>query len=383
MKKETLGMLLMSLILVACAKNLPLEKSAPLEISNKATYATEKKAWEAEWDKTIMGAKKEARLTIYISSSLGSDARLIVSNEIKNKYGISLELIAGSGLGMSAKIIREMRAGIYAADLMISGATTMITVQKPAGIVDYIEPELILPEVKDSAVWFEGKLPFVDKDKQILNIINYPGGGALGINTDLVIKNEIKSATDLLNLKWKEKIVISDPTISGSGATMLMVIGEGPLGYDYIRKLVEQKPMIIRDERLMSEWVAQGKYAIAIGAGDNMREFKRAGLPVDFMVLPEARFLSEGGNSLVIYKHSPHQNARRIFINWLLSREGSTLWSRVTFKQSSRIDVPIDHLPPGSTREPGVNYFVLTEEYKQGEGQRIEKMKEIFKGLLP
>lgn len=376
------GFLLVVFIFFACAQKITPEGKPSLSLPLEKAQTTGKLEWENKWHQTLLDAKKEARLVLYTTA--GPEARQIVGNEIKNKYGISIEFMSGKGTEMVERIIRERKAGIYAADLMISGATTMITMLKPAGVVDFIEPDLILPEVMDPAVWFEGKLPFLDKDKQVLNIINYPGGGSMGFNSDLVNKSEIKSATYLLNPKWKGKIVMSDPTISGPGATMLMVIGEGPLGYDYIRKYAEQKPVIIRDQRLVAEWVGRGKYAFAVGArNEDLVNMKEIGLPLDRIVLPEAKYLSEGGSSLVLFKQPPHPSSRKLFTNWLLSREGSTLWSQVVFKQSSRIDVPTDYLSTDDIREPGVNYFILTEEYKLGEGSRQEKMKEIFKGILP
>jgi ABC-type Fe3+ transport system substrate-binding protein len=49
---------------------------------------------------------------------------------------------------------------------------------------------------------------------------------------------------------------------------------------------------------------------------------------------------------------APHPNAARVFINWLLSQETLSAWSRVTGFWSRRVDVPHDHLEPGLIPKP-------------------------------
>lgn len=86
------GFLLVVFIFFACAqKSTSVEKpsvSLPLETAQ----TTGKLEWENKWHQTILDARKEARLTIYTTA--GPEARPIIGNEIKNKYGVSLEFIS-------------------------------------------------------------------------------------------------------------------------------------------------------------------------------------------------------------------------------------------------------------------------------------------------
>lgn len=156
------------------------------------------------------------------------------------------------------------------------------------------------------------------------------------------------------------------------------------MGWDFARELVKQEPMITRDLRLQMDWLAHGKYPIAI-APDTivMTEFREVGAPVAYLTPQEGSYLSSGYGNLGLVNRAPHPSAARLFINWLLTREGQTIFSRTMGAQSGRLDVPTDHLPKEYLREPGVNYLIsYNEEYVLKEPEVIEKAAEVFKPLL-
>lgn len=157
------------------------------------------------------------------------------------------------------------------------------------------------------------------------------------------------------------------------------------LGWDYVKQLVDNRPVIIRDRRLGTEWIARGKYAMGVIGGTGIVEkFKEMGMPIDTIPpVPEARFLTDGGASIVLFTDPPHPKARQVFLNWLLTQEGSTAWSRADLKQSARIDTPTDHLSPYELREEGRVYVnALTLEWYQAQEEKIGKISEIFRPLL-
>jgi ABC-type Fe3+ transport system substrate-binding protein len=63
---------------------------------------------------------------------------------------------------------------------------------------------------------------------------------------------------------------------------------------------------------------------------------------------------------------APHPNAAKVFVNWLLSREGQTVFQRVMSqpgdsRDSRRIDVAKDHVPPAERRRDGMKYFDIDD----------------------
>lgn len=371
--------LMLTTILSACApKVAPVEKSLAQKPLTLETHI--KESWVVEWKRAIAGARKEGKVSVLGAGA--AELNRTVASEFKNKFGISVEFVLGRSLQLIEKVMTETRAGIYSYDLQISGPTNMIAILKPAGLLDSIEPELILPEVKDPAAWYENRL-FIDTDNKIALMTAGPSAGAVLINTNMVEKDEIRSSSDLLNPKWKGKIVIDDPSQSGP-STMLQVIALGPQGWDYVKKLAEQKPIITRDSRLAMEGVARGKYPVGMTANpEEYRQFKHLSLPIEKVNLSDAIHISESAGNLALFKNAPHPNASKVFINWILSREGADIYSRAKFRQSNRIDVPTDYLSPEEVRQPGVKYFNTTvEDYKKGAKEMLEKIREIFRPLI-
>lgn len=74
---------------------------------------------------------------------------------------------------------------------------------------------------------------------------------------------------------------------------------------------------------------------------------------------------------------APHPNAAKLFVNWLLTREGQTIYSKTYGAQSARVDVPTDYLNPWSFRESGVKYVdVMDEEFDTKADEYLKLAKE-------
>ena len=81
-------------------------------------------------------------------------------------------------------------------------------------------------------------------------------------------------------------------------------------------------------------------------------------------------------------KKAPHPNAAKVFINWILSKEGQIFYSRALGVQSARLDVPTDFQDPLSVRQPGIKYFnASTEEVLLSEPEHRKIIIEIFKSV--
>lgn len=374
---------LIILVSSACSQQV---QSSTSEIKSKeaeraSVRVTEKEPWETEWERTLREARKEGVVNISVWG--GPKIREEVSKAFKGKYGIEIAWTPGGGLELAEKELRQRKAGLYLTDLSISGTGTFVTVLKPAGVLEPIVPELIMPDVKDSKFWYQGKLPFMDKEGKIIFLRNSPTAPIL-INSNIVKKGELQSYKDLLSPRWKGKIVWTDPTQTGSGSQTAFVVGEVLMGWDYMKELAKQEPMFINNRRMVVEWVAREKYAVGIGTDmSTVLEYREAGASLENVTPKEGTYLSSGGSNIVIFNAAPHPNTRRIFLNWLLSREGMMIWSKNDGYQTSRIDVPTDFLPQDQLIQPGMRYFNTTdEEWDMGRSKRFEKVKEVFGHLI-
>ncbi len=377
-----LGLAFVLITIWACASIpkpvAPETKKSP----EAAATSTEKLGWEAEWERVQREAKKEGKLVLYTTH--GPEVRGVITEALK-KYDIPLETVVGRGPELTAKLLRERRAGIYYSDFYLGGVGDLIHAQKPAGILAPLEPLIIIPEVKDPKFWYKGMLPFVDKDKLIMAILAYVNDG-IHVNTDKVKSGDINSMQDLLSPIWKGKIVMDDPTISGRGQLFMAVI-TNMLGEKYVRQLVRQEPFITRDRVLLINWLVTGKYAIALGIQpEEYQTYKTAGAPITNLPLKDISYIGSGAGHLSYYDQAPHPNASRVFANWLLSREGQTRLQEIRVTQSARIDTPVEPLIKAGSpvRQDGKDYYDVRSETWELEmrPKGVEILKEVFSPLV-
>lgn len=380
----SLAVLLLSVLmffLSSCAGKAPAPAAATSESRAAKLLAVDSLLpWQQEWERVIKEGRREGKFVAHAGYSAETLAALRTA--FRDKFGIEAEFISGRGAEMRAKFFAERKAGLYVVDLIFRGASGMIADQKPAGELEPLEPVLLLPEVVDPKAWWGGKLNWIDEERYILAYFAYPTGD-LTMNTSVVNPDEIKSWHDLLAPKWKRKISINDPTTTGSGNAWFHAMGKYILGLDYMREMVKQEPVLLRDLRLQAEWIANGKYPLGIAHGSAVvPEFVRAGAPIKEKLLAEGGYMTAGFGAIALVKKAPHPNAVKVFVNWILTKEGQTLISRLNGSQSARVDVPTDHLTSGFRRE-GVKYTDMrSEKYQLEQAQMTEQAREIFAPLL-
>jgi len=320
-----------------------------------------KDTWQAEWQTTLSIAKKEGKVTLFMEA-VASPAKEPIMKAIKEKFGLEAEVLAMVSGELNARVLNERKAGLFYNDLIITGGGSMANTLIPAGLFGALEAAFILPEVKDEKQWREGKMPWFDKDRTVLSSVLFVQEGAT-INSALVKKDELKSYRDLLDSKWKGKIIMNDPTIPGKGINIFQGMRK-LMGENFLRELAKQDIVLSRDQRQMAEWLAHGKYALGLAISTPLAEEMRlAGGPIDYVEFKEGAGLTTGGSFIGIMDRPAHPNASRTFVNWFLSREGQTVWSQSLKYISRRIDTPTEHLQPINVPKSGVKYIDDTAEF--------------------
>ncbi len=314
---------------------------------------------EAEWERTLKAAEQEGQVAAY---AISEEAEW---HAFQKRFP-KIKVILGQGRAsqLLQRIMAERRAGKFVADVVRLGGGTSTSLYR-AKALDPLPPALILPEVKDAAKWFEGRHHYNDPENQYTFIYAAFPLRLLGYNTKLVDTRAITSFGDLLDPKWKGKTSIKDPRDPGGGSPLLFLYHNPQLGPEYIKKLVTVGGLtLLRDERQQTDWLASGKFPIAITAkAEDVDEAKRQGLPVDVLdahVLKEGAGLEAGGTMISLMNRAPHPNAAKVLINWFLSREGQmVIQKREPSQNSLRDDIPKEILPPGIQRQRGVKYIRL------------------------
>ena len=181
---------------------------------------------------------------------------------------------------------------------------------------------------------------------------------------------------------------MDDPTVTGAAnqwsQIMLLLFGTEE-GKEYLQQIIKQEPVIIRDRRMVVEWVARNKYPIAIGPDlQTYSEFKAKGSPLSYLKLSEGSGTTAGGGCLAMLKRAAHPNASLVFINWLLSKEAQTIFQKAFGTPSARLDVDMAGIDPAFIPQEGEKLIstISPEERLAGTAARMDMAKQLFKNLI-
>lgn len=338
--------------------------SSLLVISSPAQTQEQSRDWEKKWQATIQAAKNEGKLVYHSGNS--SEPYF---HEFQKKFPeIKLtQILTRGGAAAEQRLMAERRGGVYVADIVHLGAGSGSALAS-AGALDPLEPYMILPEVLDQSKWFEGRHYFADKDgKYLFKYASNPGSD-VSYNTKLVNPDNIKSYWDILDARWKGKIVTYDPGARGSRLFSYFYYNP-ELGPRYLRRLFgEMELTASRDRRQITDWLANGKFAIALRTAPDastLNQAKAQGLPVNWFTpghFKEAVAISGGPAHIAVVNRTPHPNAAKLFINWFLSREGQLMVQNIAAKHgdgvdSLRMDISKDMIPPDYRRGEKTKLF--------------------------
>jgi iron(III) transport system substrate-binding protein len=369
--RSILSLVSMTVItLAACAPAAPAQsQAAPAPAASG----------QSEWDRTLAAAKQEGR--VIVAGPPGQVYRDGLSEFEKRYPDIALEFTGVSGRDYNPRVLAERRAGQYLWDVLVGGPESVNLELKPAGALDPIKTAILLPEVLDDSKWLGGfDDGFMDRENQY----TYGFQGDLSmhvyVNREFILEGELSSVEQLVDPRWKGKISWNDPSAAGAGSAAagywLLLKGE-----DWLRSMFRQDVAVTRDLRQQVEWLVRGRAPIAIGVDSTiLLEFQQQGIGPQVRVLAKesqlGSRLSPGFGNVMLLNQAPHPNAAKVYLNWLLSRDGQTSFSTITQRNSRRNDV---QSVPESMPRPDVTYVIINREENQ---PNIAKAMELAQTML-
>jgi iron(III) transport system substrate-binding protein len=300
--------------------------------------------WKQDWEKTVAAAEKEGEVSIYGQPRAGVGKAILAFKDAYPK--IKINFVGGSGSDLAKKIMAEKRADKHLVDLSIGGGGTMVLVYHKAGLLQPIPPQLILPEVVDQTKWWSKKHLYSDPEGQHVFMAQGDAGSGIGaINTNLIKPGEIDSWWDLLEPKYRGKILMTDPDSAGNIGNWRFIYYSPDLGAKFIRRLLTETQVTFgANEHQMMDWLGAGKYSMHVLAKlENTELARKQGLPVrQIFSDKEGDTISTGSGHIITFKNAPHPNATKVYLNWFLSRDGQLVWQKLTGRNSFRTDISKD-----------------------------------------
>jgi iron(III) transport system substrate-binding protein len=260
----------------------------------------------------IEAAKKEGQVNYYTSTDLPVAEKLAKAFEAKYP-GITVHVERTGAERVFQRIGQEYASKIHAVDVVNSSDAAHFIVWKRDGILAPYVPE-------DVAKFYPAEHKDVDGQfaswRIWLSIIAY--------NTGLVKAEEApKSFADLLDPKWKGKIVKAHPGYSGTIMTATYQM-QRDLGWTWFEQLAKQNVMQVQSSADPPKKLEIGERSVmADGNEYNIFSLKESGRPVEPVYASEGSPLIIGPNG--IFKTSPNPNAAKLFQSFCFSRDAQQL----------------------------------------------------------
>jgi iron(III) transport system substrate-binding protein len=262
--------------------------------------------WEQLLQKLYPAAKKEGGLVFNTERNMEVGGKEGVEKFQKRFPGVKIVFNGLAGSKLPAQLIAESRAGRVSIDAFRSD---------PVRAEPLAEKDLLLTvnpkEITDQplrGVFFKNRF-FKTSD----HITNF------ACNTDFVSSaDRPKRYEDLLDPRWERKLILD---ARGGQIAHLMANGiwTQEKFLDFIRRIKRQNPLwTSRNSEAMAK-LTSGEGHVGTGSYAAIEELKKQGAPVDFLFLSPSLAQVRG---IAIVKGTPHPNAAKLFLGWLLSPEG-------------------------------------------------------------
>jgi len=258
-------------------------------------------------DARVEAAKKEGKVVWYTSLALTSAEK--VAKLFEAAYpGIKVEVHRTGSERILQRVMQELQANLKIADVVHTSDAGHYVLLK--------EKKLLL---KYTPVGIDGfPAAFKDKDgyhyglRATVNVIAY--------NSKIIPAAEApKTWKDLLDPKWKGKLVTAHPGYSGVIATHVLALVQLH-GWDYFKQLAQNKPMLVQSAVDPSGIVASGERPVAVDGGDyTFYQVKKKGNPVEIVFPKEGVPLVVSPSAITSF--APHPNAAKLFTDFIFSRE--------------------------------------------------------------
>ena len=156
---------------------------------------------------------------------------------------------------------------------------------------------------------------------------------------------------DLLDPRWKGKLIIRDPLASGTMRAVwglilsrsLRATGDTTAGWAFLRRLDAQTKEYVQNPALVSEKIARQEALVTVWDLPDVLISRRRGMPVGYVFPRSGTVAIEDG--IAVVRGSKHLDVARAFVEFAGSGEMELAAAREVYRLPARLDLPPDSLP--------------------------------------
>lgn len=267
----------------------------------------------------VKAAKAEGTLTWFTAQTTSIAQNTITA--FKAAYGINVEFVSLNAGILSQRYQTEAEAGKISADVISQNA----------------DPQFVKMAIDKG--WgmklSDAKLPVLKLGDFPSKYLQGDDTATIGFTPYLILYNKDnisgnmvpKDLKDLENPKYKDKIILTDPTTADSMVQFYDVIQQ-TYGDKWFTKVMANKPKFYPTISNGVQAMTAGEGSIMIPAANSVTiPLIAAGAPIG-TVTPPVTSGSIIQMMLTASDKAPHPNAAKLFVNWLLSKSGNlAAWS--------------------------------------------------------
>lgn len=254
-------------------------------------------------------AKKEGEISWYLTHWRTETAERVGNLFMQTYPGVRCNVVRSTGQVLFQRLNQEFKAKVPVCDVYSSSELGQYVNLRKAKQLQRFEPKnqvYCLPAARD----YDPAHDFTITDANTT---------VMAYNKDIVKHAEAPTNwTDLVDPKWKNQVAVCHPGFSGSGGGWAVTM-EKLYGWSFFEKLKANAPLVTRSIIDTVNVMATGERMIGIGPGSLTVNLAAGGRPLETVHPKDGTILGFGPTGILAT--SPHPNAARLFVEFLLSRD--------------------------------------------------------------
>jgi iron(III) transport system substrate-binding protein len=262
--------------------------------------------------KLIAAAKKEGAVNFLSAGDLALVQKIAKAFEAKYPE-IKVQADRLGSERIFQRIDQEYSRGIHNVDVLDSADASHFLLWKRQGWLAPFVPEEVAKHWQES-----------ERDPDGMFATFRISMAVIGYNTKLVKADEApKSYADLLDPKWKGKLVKAHPSYSGTVVTSTFLLVR-EFGWQYLEKLAQQRVLQVQSVTEPPKKIAIGERPVMVEGSDYVLfDLQEKGNPVEVVYPTEGTPIIPIPSGIL--KDAPHPNAARLFQSFLYTLDAQQM----------------------------------------------------------
>jgi iron(III) transport system substrate-binding protein len=293
------------------------------------------------WNQTVTAAKAEGSASVLVTEVPGWIETQ--QNLFKERTGLTMNLLArGANAVLQTRLSAEIQAKAVLTDVYEDVSRQYFN--------DHLD---WFVDLSKAGLPNWDKYPEAARWKNVCADVKWSISGVT-YNTNIVTPDIApKTWQDLVNPRWKDKVVLSDPSPGGYYMQWALMMRE-KFGPDYLKAVAALNPTAMTSSVGAAQQVASGAKALSfLSQVDSGSDVKAQGGPVAFAIIANPYVGSKA--CVGIPKAAPHPNAAKVLLNFLMSAESQSAPCRKNIPNVSPIRAPGCYETPADFQPPAVN----------------------------